>query len=283
MIVTPMEMKIDRRRFRQFEHSFPLDTVIGDVILSKKGEPTVGWELTLPSAYSLTEAEYDELCMAFMSAVAVLPQWTIVHKMDEYHTEKYRGEYNGEYLRDCHQRHFEGRQYLEHRCYIFLTLSTKGQCNKKAKNSGIFKFLYRAGHVSQDELMRFRTQSLEFISILTGSGRIKSRLLTYEDYDRCGRGVGLIQRYLMLGDDGPVMCNPKMYADRVVVDDKTMISFSVSESDKLPDEICTVHRVDALSGSNNEVFLSWGAQLGVLLECDHIVKVDGIHRFAHDL
>ena len=43
----------------------PLRTVRDDVIVSRRGELTIGWALTLPVAYSLSEEEYDAMILRY--------------------------------------------------------------------------------------------------------------------------------------------------------------------------------------------------------------------------
>ena len=69
---------------------FPLLGVKDDVILNKRGELTVGWELSLPPVYSLREQDYATLNEALLSAVRVLPAWCVVHRQDIYLYDSYK-------------------------------------------------------------------------------------------------------------------------------------------------------------------------------------------------
>ena len=89
--------------------------VVDGVVISKRGDMTFGWEVSLPGAYSLAEEDYDIIVNTFVSALKVLPAWTMVHRQDVFTYDRYRGVYTGSYLSDCYNRHFEGRRFLRHR------------------------------------------------------------------------------------------------------------------------------------------------------------------------
>ena len=83
----------------------PLRTVRDDVIVSRRGELTIGWELTLPVAYSLSEEEYDAMILRYCEAVKRLPDWTLVHRQDVYLKRRWEappGErWRKSFLQDC--------------------------------------------------------------------------------------------------------------------------------------------------------------------------------------
>ena len=72
------------------EHYFPLLAVEHDCILSKNAEVTVAYRVVLPELFTLTAAEYETLHGAWLKALRVLPDNTIVHKQDYFTEEHYR-------------------------------------------------------------------------------------------------------------------------------------------------------------------------------------------------
>ena len=53
---------------------FPVQCVKDGFVVSKRGDVTIGWEIDLPVAFSLTEGGYDDLLLAFHSAFRILPE-----------------------------------------------------------------------------------------------------------------------------------------------------------------------------------------------------------------
>ena len=66
------------------EHYFPLLAVEHDCILSKNAEVTVAYRVVLPELFTLSAAEYEALHGAWLKALRVLPDYTIVHKPVSY-------------------------------------------------------------------------------------------------------------------------------------------------------------------------------------------------------
>ena len=55
-----MELKARQRDWRQV---MPVLAIKNGIIVSRRGELTLGWELSLPAAYSLSEQDYDSLIL----------------------------------------------------------------------------------------------------------------------------------------------------------------------------------------------------------------------------
>ena len=55
--------------YRRLGEVIPVMGLADGCIISKRGDVTVGWEITLPVAYSMTEEGYDEIVSSFASAV----------------------------------------------------------------------------------------------------------------------------------------------------------------------------------------------------------------------
>ncbi len=79
------------RRIAELESVFPLAGVDDGYILSRSGDVTVGWELTLPTAFTVDRASYDAMLRSMASAIRALPDWTMVHRQDIYLDRTYKG------------------------------------------------------------------------------------------------------------------------------------------------------------------------------------------------
>ena len=261
------------RTHRNLDDLFPLMTVRDGAVISKRGDVTLAWELTLPSVYSLTEADYDDMLSSLASAVKILPPWTLVHRQDAYTFEEYRQSESSGFLSQCYNRHFEGRRYLRHRSYLFLTCSSKSSALKptasSALTSGIGKMLQAP---SGESLVRFRHVGGEFISVLTSSGRIRARMLDSDELTGRGDDPGLIQSYMMLWSGDLVMSDILLGRDSVRIKDRTAIAYAISETDPLPPSIDSTRRVDNLSGATSELRISLGGAFGCSLPCEHTVN-----------
>ena len=63
---------------------FPVMNGGDGVILSKRGDICVGWEMSLPPAFRCNEEKYDSIISTLNAAIALLPDYSIVHKQDIY-------------------------------------------------------------------------------------------------------------------------------------------------------------------------------------------------------
>lgn len=72
------------------ESKFPLLSVEHDVIVSKDADVTVGFRVELPELYTVTSTEYEAIHSAWVKAMKVLPDYSIVHKQDIFIKENYK-------------------------------------------------------------------------------------------------------------------------------------------------------------------------------------------------
>lgn len=256
---------------------YPLMGVFGTVAVSRKGVFTIGWEVTLPTAYDVEEEEYDDMLAKFGRAIQVLPEWSVVHRQDFYTYENYdSAKESGDrksYLETCYNEHHDGKRYLTHKAYLFVSIAKKGHIDKAGKSSGLFGINGSVDVPSKKTFDIFRNKANEFAGILSSGSNLSFRILDESDWLGDADHVGIVQRYMMLGNDSPIMSNIKMTPDSVSVYDKVAQAFVIGESDKLPTEISSTSRVDELSTINTEVRLSYASKLGVLLDCEHVTNM----------
>ena len=111
------------RKSSTLESKFPLLAVEQGCIISKDGDITVAYEVTLPEIFTVTSLEYEAVHAAWCKAIKVLPDYSIVHKQDWFVKESYAPDMQNSdmtFLSRCYERHFNQRPYLHHQCYLFL-------------------------------------------------------------------------------------------------------------------------------------------------------------------
>lgn len=253
---------------------FPLLGVFGSVAVSRKGVLTVGWELTFPTAYTVEEKEYDDMLQNFSSAMKVLPEWSLVHRQDIFTYDEYTSpeKENRGYLETCYDEHFNGRRHLVHRSYLFLSFAGRNHIDKAGQYSGLFGIRGSVQVPSMKAFNAFRAKASEFMSIFAMGGQIKYRELKEDDWLGTPHKAGIVQSYMMLGNESRLMSDIRLEPDAVSVYDKVAQAYVIGESDELPTEIDSTSRVANLSSVSNEVRLSFAAPLGVLLDCEHAVN-----------
>lgn len=247
----------------------------GHSVLNRRGVMTYGWELEFPQALSLQEEDYDVLLSAFIAAAKSLPSWTVLHRQDWYF-HKTMGK-DGEraarsFLSECAERYFEGRPYMSHRSFIFL--SAHSQDIHSGLQSGLKGMKTNPSmRVKAENIEQFEAKCDEFINTLIQSG-IGARRLTSEDWlgsDQTG-SAGIVQNYLQLGGNPAILSDLALGDDFISTMDRTAIAFKINESSQLPNAFSSTTPVSELSTRDDQIHLSLGSNIGLLLDCDHIVN-----------
>ena len=250
---------------------FPVMNGGDGVILSKRGDVCYGWEVVLPPAFRCNEERYDAIIQALYSAITLLPDYTIVHKQDVYMKKRYVAEDSKGLLQEAYERHFDGREYLDHRCRVFVTFSSRR--NVRGASSGLLGMSSGGILPREETLARFAAVAEQFATVVEGCGLMDMHRLTEDDVFGCGDYPGLIQDYLNFTDDGhDVLSDIQMQRDRVRIGDRYVGCHLIADLDQLPAEVASCRRVASLSTDSSAVNLSFLNEIGQELDCEHIVN-----------
>ena len=250
---------------------FPVMNGGDGVILSKRGDVCYGWEVLLPPAFRCNEERYDAIVQALHSAVILLPDYAIVHKQDVYMKKEYVAEKSAGFLQKAYEMHFDGREYLDHRCRLFLTFSSKK--NVRGASSGLLGITAGGSMPKSEVLARFAAVAEQFATVVQGCGLLEMRRLTEDDIFGAGDFPGLIQDYLNFTDDGDdVLSDIQMRRDNVRTGDRYFGCHLIADLDQLPAEVTSCRKVVSLSTDSSAVNLSFMNEIGQELDCEHIVN-----------
>ena len=250
---------------------FPVMNGGDGVILSKRGDVCYGWEVLLPPAFRCNEERYDAIVQALHSAVTLLPDYAIVHKQDVYMKKEYVAEKSAGFLQEAYEMYFNGREYLDHRCRLFLTFSSKK--NVRGASSGLLGITAGGSMPKSEVLARFAAVAEQFATVVQGCGLLEMRRLTEDDIFGAGDFPGLIQDYLNFTDEGDdVLSDIQMRRDRVRTGDRYFGCHLIADLDQLPAEVTSCRKVVSLSTDSSAVNLSFMNEIGQELDCEHIVN-----------
>ena len=261
-----MEMNF---KISDLDSILPIAGVDDGFIYSKVGDVTVGWELTLPVAYSVSEEMYDSMIRSLMSAVRGLPDWFLVHRQDLYFNVQYKAEERPGYLNQRYERYFDGRNYKSSRHFLYLTLSSKIASVRSTRSCGLFHNRILDSLPSPEELGEFKARAEEFITVVTSNGICKARRLNDEDLLGTDAELGLIESVMMLGSDN--LSDVMMKPDQVKVNDSHSVTFMMASSEVLPTEISSIKSVESMSTANSSISMCFASPIGIsLAEHPHI-------------
>lgn len=259
-----MEKKIE------IDKAYPHIGIRDGIILSKRGDVTVGWNVTLPPAFRCDSAAYASIVKTVESAISLLPDYTIVHKQDVFMFKRYQSEKVEGFLQEAYERHFDQREYLDHTCRLFLTFSTRR--NVRDAHSGISGFL--SSELPKEHfIVGSMNMAHQFETMLNGCHLISLERMTDEDFCGSEDCIGMMQDYINFTDDGPdVLSSIVPSRSQIRVGDKVVICHSVAELDQLSGELSPCSRIAELSTASSSVNLSCLNSLASDLGCEHIVN-----------
>ena len=257
------------------ESRFPLLAVEHGCIISKDADITAAFEVELPEVYTVTAEEYEGIHATWCKAIKVLPDYSVLHKQDWYVKEEYRPDWKKTgtgFLARSNGMHFNERPFLNHRCYLFLTKTTRERMRRQSNWSTLCR-----GHIIPKEIrdretvLRFMEAVEQFARILNDSGHIRLRRLSDDELTGTEKETGIIGRYLALSP-GNTDCleDIAMSAEEMRVGSNRLCLHTLSDTEDLPAAVETDYRYERLSTDRSDCRLSFAAPLGLLLPCNHI-------------
>lgn len=270
----------------EMDRIFPLYSVENGLIVSQKGDLTMGFSLQLPEIFTADSTQYLRLHDAFCRIVRLLPPDYILHKQDIFYKLGYKADYSRtdqDFLDRCSERFFHERPYLHHAAYLYIS---KRAGNNKAGNSAWSNLL----HPIFMEPGLLSGKHAEELIMVAGQGRqilddigLNPRLINSSDY--CGKesggaesaefsgDTGLLESYLMLrpGFSGAVEgLSDIEFKPQWRIADRYPFMFSIADSESLPLELSTQRAYEPYSSEKLDFPLSFSSPMGCLLPFDHI-------------
>ena len=258
------------------ESKFPLLRVENNCIISKFADITAAYRVSLPELFTLTGEEYEALHGAWLKALKVLPDYTVVHKQDFFIEERYETPNDGSersFLARSYERHFNERPYLRHTCYLFVTKTTPERMRQTSASSVLCRgFIVPREMRDTDAVTRFLEAAEQMERILNDSGLVRVERLTEAEIVGTADDAGLLARYFALSDERLPVVNEDIRLDPGVmrIGDKYLSMHTLSDLDMLPQSVATDFRYERLSTDRSDCRLSFAAPVGLLLSCNHV-------------
>ncbi|MET3114890.1 conjugation system TraG family ATPase [Pedobacter sp. CG_S7] len=273
------------------ESVFPIMGVQDNAIISKMGDYTIGFKVTLPEIFTLDNSEYEAFHQAWIKAMKNLPKHTVFHKQDWFVKETYKAKFDKDhsnehtgfdapqnqklgqdFLSRSSERFFNERPYLYHTCYIYIT---KKPAYRKISSS-VFSTLTRKNIVPQDVLDKgvqseFFDSIGQFKRILEDTGFIKMEQLTTDEILSKNEKAGTLERYLYLmrENEVPTIKQVQVKPDLRIGDDYCTI-YTLGDANNLPPACGSRLTYDKLSTDRTRFSIGFASAIGLLLPCNHI-------------
>ena len=258
------------------ESKFPLLRVENNCIISKFADITAAYRVLLPELFTLTGEEYEAPHGAWLKALKVLPDYTVVHKQDFFIEERYETLNDGSersFLARSYERHFNERPYLRHTCYLFVTKTTPERMRQTSASSVLCRgFIVPREMRDTDAVTRFLEAAEQMERILNDSGLVRVERLSEAEIVGTADDAGLLARYFALSDEQRPVVNEDIRLDPDVmrIGDKYLSMHTLSDLDVLPQSVATDFRYERLSTDRSDCRLSFAAPVGLPLSCNHV-------------
>ena len=197
-------------------------------------------------------------------------------KQDWFVKETYRPKTDdGEqsFLTRSYELHFNERPYLNHKCYLFLTKTTRERSRRKSDFNTLCRgFLLPKEITDKDAAARFLEAVEQFERIMNDSGHIRLRRLETDEITGTKERPGLVEKYfsLSLEDETAVLQDICFKPGRMRIGDKRLCLHTLSDTEDLPGRLSTDMRYERMSTDRSDCRLSFAAPVGLLLSCNHI-------------
>lgn len=257
------------------ESKFPLLSVEHDCIISKDADITIAYRVDLPELFTVTSAEYEAIHSAWLKAVKVLPNYSIVHKQDWFIEENYTpdiGKDEMSFLSRSFERHFNERPFLNHSCYLFLTKTTKERSRTQSNFNALTRgFIIPKEMQDKDTAIKFLESCEQFERIINDSGFITITRLDNDDIIGTESKAGIVEKYFSLSqEDTTCLQDIELSPGEMKIGDKYLCLHTLSDPEDLPTSVKSDIRYERLSTDRSDCRLCFAAPVGVLLTCNHV-------------
>jgi conjugation system TraG family ATPase len=257
------------------EQMLPIFAVEHDCMVSAQGDITVAFELTLPPLFSLSGAKYETLHQSWVKAIRVLPKHSILHKQDIFKRNVFSGGMGSDsFLAKSAENHFNGRTFLDHRCYLMLTKKAMDRKAATSAYSGVLrKSIVPKQTTDQALLNDFLEKVGQLERILSDSNLVSLRRLRDPDLAGTKERAGLIEQYCFLLDkeEQPLIKDVGL-KEGLCVGDAKLELFTLSDVEDLPSLCGSRITYDPYSTDQTKYPVGFAASLGLLLDCDHMLN-----------
>lgn len=230
-------------KIKNLEQVFPVLGFNGDIQISNNLDLTIGLKLHLPEVLSCSTEKLYMLHDTFQRVINLLPAGSFLHKQDyflvrEFHPGEQQEQIakaNTGTLNESYLNHFEGRKYLSHECFLFVSLLNRGLLKNYLESALILSRRERNLEMLRFDKITELKSNLKAVFIQNGIG---CEPLSREKAIGGEHSLGLIERFLSLNftDNHPVLGGID-FRDRLKVMDQFVEILSLSDYSHIPAEL----------------------------------------------
>ncbi|MCL6218617.1 TraG family conjugative transposon ATPase [Zunongwangia pacifica] len=153
----------------------PIADIRNNILFANNGNVVVCYKGNLPEIYSLSEKDFEDMHGAWFQALKSLPVGTVVHKQDVYLKKHYTADElpNTTFLEKATSDHFKGREFMDHNCYLFFTLTKNKALNNTKYVNPFRKVSKTIIQELDDNVQHFINAVNDSVSFINNSRKIE--------------------------------------------------------------------------------------------------------------
>lgn len=259
---------------KDLEKILPLYKIEKDCLISKQGDVTIVYELSLPEIFTLSAEDYEHLHHTWLRAIKLLPAGTIVHKQDWYTEDNYKADRSGDpsFLKRRSEAHFNNRSFLNHRSYLMITR----KADNHKPSSSVFSNLLRPTLVPSialhpQAMHDFLDKTSQVTKLLSEGGFIRCRQPSADELAGNEKTAGLIEQYcFLLSQAEQPMRRDIIFKPDWRIGEKSVQLYSLADPEDLPAVCGSRITYDQYSTDVSKFSIGFAASAGLLLRTNHI-------------
>lgn len=252
-------------------------------LMNRSGDLTACYLVQLPEIFSSSQEDYQRLHNAWAQGIRLFDEGTLIHQQDWYCLGRLGMDQRSEpsspdgkgktwgiedELDHANARHFQGRRFLDHRCFLFISrLSTR---LPGLGSSGFFRRSPLPASEIKDP-KPFTDQCDRFRHWMEEQTEIKLRALRPEEIWSQPGSPGLIEQYLSIGDWGKASIGRDLlFSPELSLGSQRLALFSITEGEQMPGRCAPCRDYPPYSQEGHPYPLGFASPLGQLLPVSHI-------------
>jgi len=254
--------------------SLPEMEFSGNILINEYGDLTMGFERILRESLSSSAEEYEADVCAYAKACKLLGPGYIVHFQDRYHPAKFDARFGegkpARLLRLASDRHFHERPYLQHRGYLFITL-TCGSRRPAGRPAFLRRNFAPREVLDKARVAKFEDNCTGFALTMKQNSDVRLRALKPSEYTGTADETGLCEQYALLEPpDAPPRTTDVRIENGYYPGHKQTVVVTISDAEQLPTECSAFQVYDRYSTEKTVFPIGMGASFGSQIDAEHI-------------
>lgn len=267
------------RQVKTIDSLQPIIDYDNEVMLSRNGEITIGFQIRFPAILTKDLEYYQQLIKTFSTAINNLGEYTRLHKQDFYCLKGIDTHIEGDFYLDLKRRAmFAGKKVLSQQSYLYLTLIPEKIYDIGALTHSSFNPIYFT-NPRPESIKKFKEEAWSFKTFIESAmaTEIKHKtffikVLNKDDYLGNSTLNGILAKYIYLQEDtySDIIFNKDTY--NLQIGENKVEIVSISDLDDLPLSFQPIKHNTDYSTGETRLHQSMLSVVGPCLPFNHIVN-----------